>query len=71
MSLINTYSLTIPNNQTEERLLYFAVNDPRYDRVEFRLYNETMPPDTVQGTDRLNASYRDLHLWVNVKPLPF
>jgi uncharacterized membrane protein len=38
-----------------------------YNRVEFLLFNETLPSDTVTGFDRINASYRDLHLWVKTQ----
>jgi uncharacterized membrane protein len=37
-----------------------------YNRVEFLLFNETVPSEEVRGMDRINASYRDLHLWVTI-----
>jgi hypothetical protein len=35
--------------------------------VEFLLFDETVPGFNVTGSDRINASYRDLHLWVTVR----
>jgi hypothetical protein len=32
--------------------------------VEFLLFNESVPGFNVTGSDRINASYRNLHLWV-------
>ncbi len=44
-----------------------SLNKTGYNRVEFLLFNETVPGPEVTGSDRINASYRDLHLWVTVK----
>lgn len=33
-----------------------------YDRIEFLLFNKTVPNLEITGSDRINASYRDLHL---------
>ena len=38
-----------------------------YNRIEFLLFNGTVPGEKVQGMDRINASYRDLHIWVTVR----
>jgi hypothetical protein len=35
--------------------------------VEFLLFNEGGPGLDVTGSDRINASYRDLHLWITVR----
>jgi uncharacterized membrane protein len=37
-----------------------------YNRVEFLLFKEDLPDPDASGSDRINASYRDLHLWVTV-----
>ncbi len=66
MSLLNSTSFTLSHNET----LVFPYNLSakrdlsNFNRVEFLLYNETIPNDTVQNMDRINSSYRDLHLWV-------
>lgn len=57
--LSHNESTTIPNN--------LSLNKTVYNRVEFLLFNETVPGLDVTASDRINASYRDLYLRVNVK----
>jgi hypothetical protein len=59
---------TLSHNQTAEFPYNFTVYDPRYNRLQFLLFNETVPADDVTGQDRIDASYRDLHLWITVRP---
>lgn len=66
MTLVNRFALTIPHNTTEERWFNFTVDDTTANRIQFLLFNETVPGSEVRGSDRINASYRDLHLWVTV-----
>lgn len=58
----------LPYNTTSENLYNFTVPGTGYNRVEFLLFNETVPSLSVTGLDRVNQSYRDLHLWVKVRP---
>lgn len=58
-------SLTLAHNETKILPFTLFVSKPGYNRVEFLLFNESVPPPGVTGNDRINASYRDLHLWVN------
>jgi uncharacterized membrane protein len=44
-----------------------SVKETGYDRVEFLLFNESIPGFEVTGRDRINASYRNLHLWLTVR----
>jgi hypothetical protein len=37
--------------------------------VDFLLFNESVPGFDVTGSDRINASYRNLQLWVIEKPV--
>jgi uncharacterized membrane protein len=60
-SLAGNRSVTIPYN--------LSVEKGGYNRIEFLLFNETVPGPEVIGGDRINASYRDLHLWVTVRSL--
>jgi hypothetical protein len=39
-----------------------SVNTTGYNRVEFLLFDENVPGYEVSGSNRINASYRDLHL---------
>ena len=63
---LDRFTLTVPHNETTETIWNFTVTSPEYNRVEFLLFNETVPD--VSGADRIDASYRDLHLWVRVRP---
>ena len=60
-TLAGNQSVTIPYNLSVER--------GGYNRIEFLLFNETVPGPDVTSGDRINASYRDLHLWVTVRSL--
>ena len=68
MDRIDRFTVPVPFNET--RILPYTITPDRtgYNRVEFLLFNETVPPDTVSGMDRINSSYRDLHLWLTVIP---
>jgi uncharacterized membrane protein len=65
--LLDRYSVTLPHNQTDERRVDFTVPDAGYNKLEFLLFNETVPADSVTGQARIDASDRDLHLWVRVR----
>jgi len=58
-------SVTLAQNETKIIPFNLFVLKPGYNRVEFLLYNESVPGSEVTGRDRINASYRNLHLWVN------
>jgi len=66
---LDRFTLAVPHNETREVVWNFTVPSPEYNRVEFLLFNETVPGPAVTGADRINASYRDLHLWVRVRPV--
>lgn len=65
---LDSFSATLPHNETREFPYNFTVTDPKYNRLQFLLFNETVPLANVTGSDRVNASYRDLHLWITVRP---
>jgi uncharacterized membrane protein len=64
---LDSFTATLVNNETREFPYNFTVNDNRYNRLQFLLFNETVPSENVTGSDRINASYRDLHLWITVR----
>lgn len=66
-ALLDSYRVTIPHNQTVERRVNFTVPDAGYNKLEFLLFNETVPAESVAGQARIDASERDLHLWVRVR----
>ena len=58
-------SLTLAHNETKIIPFNLFVVRPGYTRVEFLLFNESVPGPEVTGGDRISRSYRNLHLWVN------
>ena len=66
---LDRFVVTVPHNGTQELAWNFSVPSPGYNRIEFLLFNETVPEAAVTGEERINASYRDLHLWVRVRPV--
>ncbi|MDD1676158.1 MAG: DUF1616 domain-containing protein [Methanomicrobiales archaeon] len=68
MVLLNRFPVTVAHNATVETPFSFTVDSPQYNSIEFLLFNGTPPGNAVWGDDRVNASYRDLHLWVTVSP---
>ena len=59
-------SFILAHNETTIIPYNMSLNKTGYDRVEFLLFNDSVPGLEVTGRDRINASYRDLHLWVTV-----
>ncbi len=64
---LDRFVLTVPHNETRELPWEFSVPSADYNRIEFLLFNETVPGEGVTGQERINASYRDLHLWVRIR----
>jgi hypothetical protein len=60
-------SLTLTHNETAISPYNMSVKKTGYNHLEFLLFDETVPGFNVTGSDRINASYRDLHLWVTVQ----
>jgi hypothetical protein len=65
MVRVDSFPVRLEHNATWERQVNFTVPDASYNRIDFLLFNETVPGLEVTGTDRINASYRNLHLWFN------
>jgi uncharacterized membrane protein len=56
------HSVTLAHNETIHIPYTLSVEKPGYNRIEFLLFNETVPGPEVSREDRITASYRDLHL---------
>jgi uncharacterized membrane protein len=69
MTLLDRFTVPVPDNQTGVRPYFFTATTTKFNRVEFLLFNETVPDDQITGMDRINQSYRDLHLWVTIGSL--
>jgi uncharacterized membrane protein len=68
MEMIDRFAVTVSHNQTVEMPFPFTVERTDMNRLDFILFNETVPSDGVWGKDRIDAAYRDLHLWIGVRP---
>ena len=60
-------SITLAQNETILLPYKFSVKKTGYNRVEFLLFKENLPGPELTGRDRINASYRELHLGVAVQ----
>jgi uncharacterized membrane protein len=60
-------SFTLPYNKTMIIPYNLSIKKTGFDRIEFLLFNESVPGLGVTGSDRINASYRNLHFWVTVE----
>jgi uncharacterized membrane protein len=67
MDPLKLLSFTLPHNETITIPFTLSTDKTGYNRVEFLLFNETVPGMEVSGSDRINASYRDLYLRVTVR----
>lgn len=65
MDPLSQQTVTLAHNGNVTIPYTLSVEKRGYNRVEFLLFNETVPG--TLGSDRINASYRDLHLWVTVR----
>ncbi len=58
-------SLTLGHNETRIITYNLSLNATGYNRIEFLLFNESYSCNSSDGSERINSSYRDLHLWIN------
>jgi uncharacterized membrane protein len=66
--LVNSFSLTVPDEGTVEQPVRITPKDPSLNRIEFLLFKGNAPGPDVINFDRTDASYRDLYLWVEIEP---
>lgn len=60
-------TVELQHNETVILPLNVSFNQVWYNRMEFLLFNTGIPGDSLVGTERINRSYRDLHLWIAVQ----
>jgi len=63
---VKAYSVVLNNNETTIVPFDLIVPGPQYSQVDFLLFDETPSGRDITGSDRVNASYRHLHLGFNV-----
>jgi uncharacterized membrane protein len=68
MDRIGSFPVSLSHNETRTLPYSFAPEKSSYNRIEFLLFNDTVPSAEVTGMERINQSYRDLNLWVKVHP---
>jgi uncharacterized membrane protein len=66
MDLYNRQSLTLAHNETRILPVNLFLEKTGYNRLEFLLFNGSVPGPEVTGSDRINASYRHVNLWITV-----
>jgi uncharacterized membrane protein len=64
-TLLKSYSVSLGHNQTSILPLEFSVPSAGSYRMEYLLFNELVPGSSISEPARVNASYRNLHLWIN------
>ncbi len=68
MVLLDRFNATLPHNETYQEPHPFTAPATGYNQLTFLLFMDAAPPDSLTGYERINSSYRDLHLWVTVRP---
>jgi uncharacterized membrane protein len=63
---VKTYTVTLDHNETSIVPFELTVPGPQYSSVDFLLFDESVPNNALTGSDRVNASYRHLHLGFNM-----
>lgn len=66
MNLLDRRIEQVSHNETVVFPYNLTIHQPGYKRIQFLLFNEALPDETITGMERINQSYRDLHLWVTV-----
>ena len=64
--VLDRFSVDVADNSTYLEMYNFTIYDTGYNRLEFLLYNETVPDIGASPEDKMAAAYRDLHLWIKV-----
>ena len=67
MEISDRFSVQVPNNETVILPYKLSAKDEGFNRIEFLLFNESVPDMGIRGMERINQSYRDLHLWVKIR----
>lgn len=69
--LVDRFEAALAHNTTYEAPVRFTAMDTGYNQLKFLLFRDAAPPEDFVGMERVNASYRDLHLWVTIRSREF
>jgi uncharacterized membrane protein len=64
---ISNFSIDLPHNSTYEGQHQILADEKGYNQLKFLLFVDSQPPPGIQGQERINLSYRDLHLWIDIR----
>ena len=64
--MLDRFEVTVPEGTTYLEEYFFSIEDTEYNRLEFLLYEGTIPEETASAEEKMESAYRDLHLWIKV-----
>jgi uncharacterized membrane protein len=67
MDLADTWAITIPHGEQRTISQKLLFTRGGYNKLEFLLFANSVPPASVTRSTRIDQSYRNLHLWVTVR----
>ena len=67
MELVDRFITDVADNKTIEIPYNFTIGSAKFNKFQLLLFEEKVPGDEIWGMDRINSSYRDLHLWIDVR----
>jgi len=66
MDLLERYPVHLPHDEAREFVYRFGIESPDSNKIELLLHQDDAPSGDVRNEERIDASYRDLHLWFDV-----
>ncbi|MDG6257108.1 MAG: DUF1616 domain-containing protein [Methanomicrobiaceae archaeon] len=66
MQLLDRFSLSLASGQELERSYAITMDSGEFNRIDLLLFTDDVPSDDIQGMERIAASYRNLHIWVDI-----
>ncbi len=68
MQEVARFPVTLQHNTTYQEKHIFTVSDAGFNQLKFLLYSDEPPSPGTGASERINQSYRDLHLWISARP---
>jgi uncharacterized membrane protein len=66
MERLDRFSLSLGPDQELERSYTYTLESAGFNRIELLLFKDESPSDDTWGMERIAASYRNLHIWIDV-----
>jgi uncharacterized membrane protein len=67
MDLLERHAVNLSHDEGCEFSFRFGIDSPQYNKIELLLHKDEAPPEEIRNEDRINASYRDLHIWIDIR----